>query len=266
MYAHRAKSGQNKLPDGGNPPPDDNSCQAPKGPPEVQKNNKNTEESQLLAGSANKGKSTRQLRTGALDVHMPGGLNTSTMLGSSIKQAARESTEVIRDSMSPLTPQQTKLDNSWMSSDPVLVWRTQSPPIELYDEGETPLRRENIERDAPINPCMAFEAMNDFLESLQQQWLEYGYGPKGFNNHGVNPGAHHAEELERYRQALAAKSVSRTTTLDVKPMLKREDTIPQFWPGMLVRRENPPAERTDALGQWGGFAPNMLDCPAYFSR
>ncbi|KAI6140552.1 hypothetical protein EDD17DRAFT_1516315 [Pisolithus thermaeus] len=167
MYAHTAKSGQNKPPDGGNPPPDDNSCQAPKGPPKVQKNNKNTEESQPLAGSANKGTSTRQLGTGALDVHMPGGLNTSMMLGSSIKQAVRESTEVIRNSMSPLTPQQTKLDNSWMSSDPVLVQRTQSPPIEIYDEGETPSRRENIKRDAPINPYMAFEAMNDFLKSLQ---------------------------------------------------------------------------------------------------
>ncbi|KAI6104053.1 hypothetical protein EV401DRAFT_2079216 [Pisolithus croceorrhizus] len=181
-------------------------------------------------------------------MHMPGGLNTSITLGSSIKRAARESTEVIRDSMSPLTPQQTKLDNSQMSSNPVLVWRTQSPPIKIYDEGETPSRRENIKRDAPINPCMAFEAMNDFLKSLQQQWLEYRYGPKGFNNHGVNPRTHHAEELERYRQALATKSASRTTTLDVEPMLKREDTIPQFWPGMLVRRENPPTERMDALG------------------
>ncbi|KAI6119092.1 hypothetical protein EV401DRAFT_1888376 [Pisolithus croceorrhizus] len=186
-YAHATKSGQNKLPDRGNPPPDDNSHQAPKGPPEVQKNNKNMEELQPLAGSADKGTSavgsgssldwdlvarregdyTRQLGTGAPDAHMPGGLNTSTMLGSSIEQAARESIEVIRDSTSPLTPQQTELDNSWMSSDPVLVWRTQSPPIEIYDEGETPLRRENIERDAPINPHMAFEAMNDFLKSLQ---------------------------------------------------------------------------------------------------
>ncbi|KAI6115504.1 hypothetical protein EDD16DRAFT_1520667 [Pisolithus croceorrhizus] len=186
MYAHAAKSGQNKPPDGGNPPPDDNSHQAPKGQPKVQKNNKNTEELQPPVGSADKGKSTRQLGTGALDMHMPGGLNTSTTLGSSIEQAARESTEVIRDSMSPLTPQQTELDNSWMSSDPVLVWRTQSPPIEIYDEGETPSRRENIERDAPIDPCMAFEAMNELLKSLQRQWLEYGYGPEGFNNHGVN--------------------------------------------------------------------------------
>ncbi|KAI6101610.1 hypothetical protein EDD16DRAFT_1521368 [Pisolithus croceorrhizus] len=46
MYAYTAKSGQNKLPDRGNPPPDDNSCQAPKGQPKVQKNNKNTEELQ----------------------------------------------------------------------------------------------------------------------------------------------------------------------------------------------------------------------------
>ncbi|KAI6102471.1 hypothetical protein EV401DRAFT_2080010 [Pisolithus croceorrhizus] len=248
MYAHTAKSGQNKPPDGGNSPPDDNSHQAPKGQPDVQKNNKNTEELQPPVGSTNKGKSTRQLRTGAPGMHMPGGLNTSMTLGSSIKQAARESTEVIRDLMSPLTPQQTELDNSWMSSNPTLVWRTQSPPIEIYDEGETPSRRENVERDAPINPRIAFEAMNDFLKSLQQQWLEYGYGPKGFNNHRVNPGTHHAEELERYRWALTTKSASRMTTLDVEPMLKREDTIPQFWPGMPVRRENPPAKRMDALG------------------
>ncbi|KAI6117511.1 hypothetical protein EV401DRAFT_2072570 [Pisolithus croceorrhizus] len=167
MYAHATKSGQNKPPDGGNPPPGDNSHQAPKGPPKVQKNNKNTEELQLLTGSTNKGMSARQLGTGALDAHIPGGLNTSTMLGSSIEQAVRESTEVIRDLMSPLTPQQTELDNSWMSSNPVLVWRTQSPPIEIYDEGETRSRRENVKRDAPIDHCMAFEAINDFLESLQ---------------------------------------------------------------------------------------------------
>ncbi|KIK15230.1 hypothetical protein PISMIDRAFT_16661 [Pisolithus microcarpus 441] len=85
---------------------------------------------------------------------------------------------------------------------------------------------------------MAFQAMNDFLESLQQQWLEYG----------VNPGVHHAEELEKYRWALTPKSTSRMTTPDVKPMFKREDTTPQFWLGMPVRRENPPVERTDALG------------------
>ncbi|KIK18461.1 hypothetical protein PISMIDRAFT_14368 [Pisolithus microcarpus 441] len=153
-----------------------------------------------------------------------------------------------------------------MSSDPILVQRTQSPPIEIYEEGKAPSKRETKERDALIDPHMAFEAMNDFLESLQQQWLEYGYGPKGFDNHGVNPGVHHAEERERYRWALATKSVSRMTTLDVKPMFKREDTIPQFWPGMPVRRENPPVERTDALGQRDGFAPNMPDCPAYFLR
>ncbi|KIK14541.1 hypothetical protein PISMIDRAFT_17209 [Pisolithus microcarpus 441] len=168
--------------------------------------------------------------------------------------------------MSPLTPQHTELDNSWMSSDPILVRRTQSPSIEVFEEGEEPSRRETNERDALIDPCMAFKAMNDFLESLQQQWLEYGYGPKGFDNHGVNPSVHHAEELERYRRALAAKSTSRTTTPDVKPMLKREETIPHFWPGMLVRRENLPFERADALRRRGGFAPNMPDRPAYFSR
>ncbi|KAI6101601.1 hypothetical protein EV401DRAFT_2080252 [Pisolithus croceorrhizus] len=113
---------------------------------------------------------------------------------------------------------------------------------------------------------MAVKAMNDFLKSLQQQWLEYRYGPEGFDNHRVNPGVHHAEELERYRQALATKSVSRMTTPDVEPMFKREDTIPQFWPGMLVRRDNPPAERADAVGRRGGFAPNMLDHPAYFLK
>ncbi|KIK12318.1 hypothetical protein PISMIDRAFT_18823 [Pisolithus microcarpus 441] len=248
MYAHAVKSGQSKPPDGGDSPPDDNSCRKQKGPSEVQKDNRSLEETQPPAGSTDQGTDARQLRPGVPDAHMPGGLNTSTTLGSSTERAAREGREVSRDSMSPLTPQCTELDNSRMSSDPVLVWRTQSPPIEIYEEGEAPSKRETNERDAPIDPRMAFEAMNDFLESLQQQWLEYGYGPEGFDNHGVNPGVHHAEQLERYRWALTAKSVSRTTTLDVEPMFKREDTIPQFWPGMPVRRENPPVKRTDALG------------------
>ncbi|KAI6130566.1 hypothetical protein EDD17DRAFT_1506018 [Pisolithus thermaeus] len=166
VYSCAAKLGQNKPPNGGNPP-DNSNHQAPKGPTEVQKNNKDIEESQLPAGSTDKGMSTKQLSTGVLDMHMPGGLNTSTMLGSSIEQAMRENTEVIRDLMSSLTPQQSELDNSQMSSGPILVQGTQSPPIEVYNGGETPPGRENMKRDAPIDPHMALEAMDDFLKSLQ---------------------------------------------------------------------------------------------------
>ncbi|KIK24198.1 hypothetical protein PISMIDRAFT_10348 [Pisolithus microcarpus 441] len=88
-----------------------------------------------------------------------------------------------------------------MSSNPILVQRTQSPPIEIYEEGEAPSRRETNERDAPIDPRMAFEAMNDFLESLQQQWLEYW----DKNKAAVKPQLYAVEVQEEEGQDTLAK-------------------------------------------------------------
>jgi len=53
---------------------------------------------------------------------------------------------------------------------------------------------------------------NDFLKNVQCQWMLYGQGPEGFNNHGVNSKSHQVIKPEHLMAALARKAKDESTS------------------------------------------------------
>ena len=55
-------------------------------------------------------------------------------------------------------------------------------------EGAAPALRIHYGDEIPMDPQMALVIINEFLDGIQHQWLNYNQGPKRFHNHGINPG------------------------------------------------------------------------------
>lgn len=49
-------------------------------------------------------------------------------------------TEALIDSLSPLTPQPMESDDSQIIKDPSILSRNETPPMQVFTEGITPLR------------------------------------------------------------------------------------------------------------------------------
>ncbi|KAI6100830.1 hypothetical protein EV401DRAFT_1894412 [Pisolithus croceorrhizus] len=101
----------------GDPPPKENSHHIPEGPPEVQKDNKETNKKGKALQTGNTQEDTSTNQPGAA-MPMPGGLRLSMTLGSSTNQGTRDVAEKKDNLLSPLTPQQTENNISWLSLDP----------------------------------------------------------------------------------------------------------------------------------------------------
>ncbi|KAI6009598.1 hypothetical protein F5J12DRAFT_782106 [Pisolithus orientalis] len=63
---------------------------------------------------------------------------------------------------------------------------SENPLNQVYVEGRMPSMRE-LDKDILLNPWVALAAMNEFLENIWQQWRDYGFGPKSFHNHRIDP-------------------------------------------------------------------------------
>ncbi|KIN98792.1 hypothetical protein M404DRAFT_31118 [Pisolithus tinctorius Marx 270] len=128
--------------------------------------------------------------------------------------------------MSPLTPQPSKLENSWVMQNPNNPQDIENPLSQVYIEGEMPSMRE-LNEEVPLDPWVALAAMNEFLENIQQQWRDYGYGPESFHNHGIDPGKHHTNMIECIRRVLAIENLeeqtSRASSPDTRTATKREE-------------------------------------------
>ena len=77
--------------------------------------------------------------------------------------------------------------------------------------------------------------VNEFLDGIQHQWLNYSQGPKMFHNHGINPGQHQAAVIDQIRWVIATQEAevltSRASNLITIPpiSIKMEEQQPQFF-------------------------------------
>ncbi|KIN98760.1 hypothetical protein M404DRAFT_31081 [Pisolithus tinctorius Marx 270] len=220
-----------KPPDGGGePPPDKNNCQKEKGPPEVRKDKKKKQKedptSRIIAQGANQEAGAMQPEN---EAPMPREFQASVTMEESTKRGTREASpaEVFIEVMSPLTPQPSELENSRVMQNPNNPQDIENPLSQVYIEGEMPSMRE-LNEEVPLDPQVALAAMNEFLENIQQQWRDYGYGPESFHNHGIDPGEHHANMIERIRRALVIENLeeqtSRASSPDTRTATKREES------------------------------------------
>ncbi|KIN94995.1 hypothetical protein M404DRAFT_34561 [Pisolithus tinctorius Marx 270] len=119
---------------------------------------------------------------------MPGEFQASVTMEESTERGMREASlaEVFIEVMSPLTPQPSKLENSQVMQNLNNPQDIKNPLSQVYIEGKMPSMRE-LDKEVPLDPRVALAAMNEFLENIQQQWRDYGYGPESFHNHGIDP-------------------------------------------------------------------------------
>ena len=75
---------------------------------------------------------------------------------------------------------------------------------------------------------MALATVNEFLDKIQHQWLNYDQGPKRFHNHGINPGQHQAAIINQIRWVIAVQEVEELTSRTSSPI-----TIPS----VLIKME-----------------------------
>ncbi|KAI6166160.1 hypothetical protein EDD17DRAFT_1505585 [Pisolithus thermaeus] len=194
----------------GDPPPKENSHHIPEGPPEVQKDNKETNKKGKALQTGNTQEDTSTNQPGAA-MPMPGGLRLSMTLGSSTNQV-------------------------------------------IYTKGNKPSMRGVNKRDTPIDPHVAVKIMNEFLLNIEQQWLDYRYGPKEFHNHGVNPGEHHAKVIACIRCTLSRRSsddhTSRAGSPNTEIWVKKEEISPQLRQEGPARRGNPPNRSSNTPERW----------------
>ena len=202
----------------GDPPLNDNNRQPAKGPSEAQKNTKKKKGAQApqMAGTEDTGQGSRANQPEEERL-MPGTLQTFQTLESTERTAERVS-EAINNPLSPLTPQLTEHDNSRILTDPFSRLRTESPLIQVYTEGAAPALRIHYGDEIPMDPRMALATVNEFLDGIQHQWLNYDQGPERFHNHGINPGQHQAAIIDRIRWAIAAQEAEELTSRASSPI------------------------------------------------
>ena len=202
----------------GDPSLNDNNCQPAKGPSEARKNTKKKKGAQApqMAGTEDTGQGSR-VNQPEEERLMPGTLQTSQTLESTERTAERVS-EAVNNPLSPLTPQLTKHDNSRILTDPFSRPRTESSLIQVYMEGAAPALRIHYGDEIPMDPWMALVTINEFLDRIQHQWLNYDQGPKRFHNHGINPGQHQAAIIDWIRQMIATQEVEEQTSRASSPI------------------------------------------------
>ncbi|KIO03958.1 hypothetical protein M404DRAFT_26583 [Pisolithus tinctorius Marx 270] len=238
-----ARATVTKLPDGGgSPPPDKNNCQKEKGPPKVRKDKKKKQKedptSRIIVQGTNQEAGTMWPKN---EAPMPGEFQVSVTMEGSTKRGMGEASpsEVFVEVMSPLTPQPSELENSQVMQNLNNPQGIKNPLSRVYIEGEMPSMRELDEEV----PRVALAAMNEFLENIQQQWRDYGYGPKSFHNHGIDPGKHHANMIERIRQVLAIENLeeqtSRASSPDTRTATKREERGMQLEVDLQMTKDPP---------------------------
>ncbi|KIO04357.1 hypothetical protein M404DRAFT_26210 [Pisolithus tinctorius Marx 270] len=245
-----ARATATKLPDGGGePPPEKNNRQKEKGPPEVRKDKKKKQKedptSRIIAQGANQEAGTMQPEN---EAPMPREFQASVTMEESTERGMREASlaEVFVEVMSPLTPQLSELENSRVMQNPNNPQDIENPLSRVYIEGEVPSMRE-LDEEVPLDPRVALAAMNEFLENIQQQWRDYGYGPESFHNHRIDPGKHHANMIEHIRRALTIENLeeqtSRASSPDTRTATKREEEGYQQGEALVPQSE---AEATGA--------------------
>ena len=89
-------------------------------------------------------------------------------------------TEIVIDSLSPLTPQQTEQESSRVLKDSISPLRMESPLTQVYTEGVMPLRDRPWgmialkERVILLDSQMVLAIVTKFLDEIRHQWLHYG--------------------------------------------------------------------------------------------
>ncbi|KAF8546989.1 hypothetical protein OG21DRAFT_1490627 [Imleria badia] len=153
---------------------------------------------------------------------MPGEFQTPPS-GSRLETIIKDALSEYEDTMSPLTPQRSKIELTRITIDPELDLREESPLAQVYTEGVMPSFRRP---KTPLDPQISLTTISDYLEGIQCQWIEYGRGPQEFHNHGVNPGFHQAQKIECLKAALARetndKSTNRAKSSETEMPIKRE--------------------------------------------
>ena len=235
-----------KLPGGeGDPPLNDNNQQLAKGPPEARKNTKKKKGAQApqMAGTEDTSQGSRANQPEEERL-IPGTLQTSQMLESTERTTKRVS-EAVNNSLSPLTPQLTKHDNSRILTDLFSCLRTESPLIQVYMEGAAPALRIHYRDEIPMDPWMALATINEFLDGIQHQWLNYDQGPERFHNHGINPRQHQAAIIDQIRWAIAAQEVKEPTSRASSPItipslsIKMEGQQSQYFSSTPMKDKEP---------------------------
>ena len=265
-----------KLPGGeDNPPLNDNNHQPAKGPPKVRKNTKKKKGAQApqMAGTEDTGQGSRANQPEEERL-MPGILQTSQMLESTKKTTERVS-EAINNLLSPLTPQLTEHDNSKILTNLFSHLRTKSPLIQVYMEGTAPALRIHYGDEIPMDPWMALATINEFLDGIQHQWLNYNQGPERFHNHGINPGQHQAAIIDWIRWAITAQEIKEPTSrasgpITIPPILiKMEGQQSQYFSSTHTKGKEPlRGDQNAPMGagsSQGRLAPSMPNHPAYLS-
>ena len=165
----------------GEPPPKDNGRQSPKDPPDEKQPLKWSQK----RARARQAKLSGQKPWSKANPSMPGELMFSQML-SNVDMSSDRMTEILIDSLSPLTPQQTEQESSRVLKDPISPLRMESPLTQVYMEGVTPSRDRPggmnalEERVILLDPQMALATVTEFLDEIHHQWLHYGpEGPDG---------------------------------------------------------------------------------------
>ncbi|KAF8546417.1 hypothetical protein OG21DRAFT_1527849 [Imleria badia] len=232
-----------------NPPPGGGSRQPPKDPPENKKSLK-----KLKKGAAAPSKTKDKGKQPKSSAPMPGEFQTPP-LGSQLERIMKDALSEYGDTMSPLTPQCSKIEPTRITINPKPDPREESPLAQVYTEDVMPSFRRP---ETPLDPQITLITISNYLEGIQRQWINYRQGPKEFHNHGVNPRFHQAQKIECLKAALTREtddeSTNRAKSSETEIPIKRESEEV----GSSTSRDEDRGQR--------GLAPNMLNHPAYLSR
>ena len=142
---------------------------------------------------------------------IPGELTFFQML-SNINMSSDRMTDILIDSLSPLSPQQTEQESSRVLKDPTSPLRTESPLMQVYTKGIMPLRdwpegmKTLEERVILLNLQMVLATVTEFLDEIHHQWLHYR--PEGPHGQPGNAGEQQATAINWMLKALDVHEIS----------------------------------------------------------
>ena len=123
---------------------------------------------------------------------------------SNVDMSLDRMTEILIDSLSLLTPQQTEQESSRVLKGPISTLRMESPLMQVYTEGVMPLRDWPGGMNALEERVILLD-LQMALDEICHQWLHYG--PEGPDGQPGNTGQQQATAINWMLEALNVNDI-----------------------------------------------------------